>query len=164
MIERIYEDLSVYTNQLRPFQLVGVRNVGWIDVLQRECNVEIMAEELALKLLHFARGVNGFKPLVETERVFPVCPICGEIKIYKAERSFFAKSELWIPGKDVVYASPILILHNIQVHGYLPPRPYIEAIEDLREDLEFSGQDTFQYMLKGSAWKYSNRDIKFWKE
>lgn len=161
---RVYPDLSIYTNQLWPFQLVGVRNIGWIDISKKSYSVGVMAEELRLKMFEISCGEKTFRPLVETEREAPCCPICGEIRIRKSERAIFVKSELWIPGENVIYASPILILHNIEVHNYLPPTPYLEALEALEKDLSFSGQDVFQDMLNGSAWVYRNRNIRFWKE
>jgi hypothetical protein len=35
---------------------------------------------------------------------------------------------LWVPGNDVIYVAPELILHYIQEHRYRPPDEFISAV------------------------------------
>ena len=37
-------------------------------------------------------------------------------------------SDIFVPGDDVVYCAPTLILHYIRCHGYAPPTRFVEAV------------------------------------
>jgi hypothetical protein len=37
-------------------------------------------------------------------------------------------AEILVPGGDVIYCAPTLILHYIRCHGYAPPRCFVEAV------------------------------------
>jgi hypothetical protein len=39
--------------------------------------------------------------------------------------------EIWVPGDDVIYAAPVLIVHYIEEHGYLPPPQFLKAVAAL---------------------------------
>ena len=41
------------------------------------------------------------------------------------ERGF---RNLWIPGKDVIYVAPELIVHYIEAHAYRPPDEFCKAV------------------------------------
>ncbi|UUQ64641.1 hypothetical protein NLK61_26125 [Pseudomonas fuscovaginae UPB0736] len=62
------------------------------------------------------------------------------------------ESQLWIPGREVIYASPLLILHYIEVHNYLPPAEFISAIEGVDENFSFVADDIYRDILQQSEW------------
>jgi hypothetical protein len=42
-----------------------------------------------------------------------------------------------VPG--VVYAAPLLVSHYVSVHGYLPPREFVDAVLSVRRHRRTSG-------------------------
>jgi len=62
------------------------------------------------------------------------------------------ESQLWIPGREVIYASPLVILHYIEVHNYLPPAEFISAIEGVDENFSFVADDVYRDILHRSEW------------
>jgi hypothetical protein len=58
----------------------------------------------------------------------PVLPYCGS-HICDFCWKFRGNGEIWIPGDDGrVYASPVMLLHYIEQHNYLPPLVFLEAL------------------------------------
>ena len=40
-----------------------------------------------------------------------------------------SNGELWVPGaNNMVYVAPVLVVHYIEVHRYLPPKEFTEAV------------------------------------
>jgi hypothetical protein len=35
-----------------------------------------------------------------------------------------------VSGEGIVFAAPVLIVHYIEAHGYLPPAQFLKAIDD----------------------------------
>lgn len=35
---------------------------------------------------------------------------------------------LFVPTKDVLYVAPIMIVHYVDAHGYVPPAPFVDAL------------------------------------
>jgi hypothetical protein len=43
-----------------------------------------------------------------------------------------SNGELWVPGaNNVVYVAPVLVVHYIEVHRYLPPQVFTDAVHAL---------------------------------
>jgi hypothetical protein len=47
---------------------------------------------------------------------------------WAAERS--SNGEIRVSGDGVIFAAPVLIVHYIEVHNYLPPGEFLEAVEE----------------------------------
>ena len=45
-----------------------------------------------------------------------------------AERS--SNGEIRVSGEGIVFAAPVLIVHYIEAHSYLPPAQFLKAIDD----------------------------------
>ncbi|WP_419736486.1 hypothetical protein [Pseudomonas sp. COR18] len=147
----VFPDLTDYSYGIAPYILKGVKNVGWIDV-ESEFSTGDMPISTFNKLKSLVDGAGCVKPLVEPLREFPVCELCGEIKLFGSSGRLIPDSGLWIPGREVVYASPVMILHYIEVHGYLPPVEYISAIDALDENIPFVADDLYRERLWHSEW------------
>jgi hypothetical protein len=53
----------------------------------------------------------------------------GQLKFrYGGQELFLGSTEILVPGDDVVYCAPNLILHYIRDHGYRPPECFREAV------------------------------------
>lgn len=46
------------------------------------------------------------------------CEFCGEVSGY---------CNFGVPAGDLLYVAPEMILHYVTAHGYLPPRPFVDA-------------------------------------
>lgn len=99
-----------------PTFAVPEQNIGWLDPHHE-----------------YPRGQSGeeFKAILERMcnetryhlwRARRVCPIC------KREISGPLAAEIRVRGLDVVYAAPNVVSHHVVVHGYLPPREFVEAV------------------------------------
>ena len=118
----------------------GVVHVGWLDGVHpfSKGTVEGTVVE-KLKLL-------ASKP-VELYRGRHICEVCivpaGMVKTFVPDRgrvidpeSSFAKwsesrssnGEIRISGEKVIFAAPVLIVHYIEKHGYLPPAEFLAAV------------------------------------
>jgi hypothetical protein len=47
---------------------------------------------------------------------------------YKGRDLFLGNIDIFVPGDEVVYSAPSLILHYIRRHKYLPPTCFVEAV------------------------------------
>lgn len=125
-------DLSPYCYAL-PDQkpLERVLAVGW---LEKECPTGTFPPALFEKLLAYydrfaMRKCYGYHH----------CPFCPEYptRLWYGEKEFALGSrEIWLPfvSGDGFYAAPDLMLHYCAAHHYLPPEPFLSALEKL--DLE----------------------------
>jgi hypothetical protein len=50
---------------------------------------------------------------------FHTCEFCG-----KARGGY----EIWVVGKERLYAAPVLVHHYVVAHGYRPPDEFIQAV------------------------------------
>lgn len=146
-----FDDLTNYSNNMGSYDLPGVKNVGWID-LSSEYTKGKVPEFFLVKLKSLLVGNKLFNAVVEPIRTLPFCPICGELKIADGAGFFLPDAELWIPAQNMIFASPITIAHYVEVHDYLPPKEYIQAIEELNVNLPFNGEEVMGQCLKASAW------------
>jgi hypothetical protein len=134
-----FPDLSPYSygHQSHP----GVVHVGWLDNVHPYPKGEVDARLIQkIKLL-------ASKP-VELYRGTHTCELCieppGLVKTYThkgivigsncswarwvAERS--SNGEIRVSRGGIIFAAPVLIVHNIEIHGYLPPEQFLQAVED----------------------------------
>ncbi|MDC6176244.1 hypothetical protein [Ralstonia solanacearum] len=146
-----YVDLTPYSRQITPYTLSGVVNVGWLDVRSEFESGEVPAAFVErLKLI--AGGVGVFKALVEPIRELPVCEICGEVELHDVSGMLIPNAEIWVPAAGKIYASPITILHFIEVHGYRPPAEYVDTVLSVDLAVRFNADEVYREKLKNSEW------------
>ncbi len=125
-------DLASYGFRL-PFQLDGVRMVGWIDADHdyprgnTPCSAVSRLRELLL-----ARDPGRFDLHVNVVRGISPCGLCGRtVSIARSDGkpAPLGMSEIWIPGSSWWYASPSLILHYIEEHLYRPPACFLDVLD-----------------------------------
>jgi len=108
-----YEDLSPYRYIAVPTGLPGVFNIGWLSSQQPISRGDV-TPAARLKLAHLSDP-----PVLPTYGTH-ICDFCWK---------FRGNGEIWIPGDDGrVYASPLMLLHYIEQHNYLPPAVFLEAL------------------------------------
>jgi hypothetical protein len=51
-------------------------------------------------------------------------------------RGLMGTGELWVPSaSDLVYVAPVLVAHYVEVHSYLPPQEFMDAVVALQVPL-----------------------------
>jgi len=127
-----FPDLSPYSYGYHPHP--GVVHVGWLDGVHPfpTGNVEPRLIErmkvLASRPVEIYRGrhlCEFCKPpedLILPDRKM-INPAWAK---WVEQRS--SNGEIRVAGEQVVYAAPILITHYIEVHEYLPPAEFLEAV------------------------------------
>lgn len=146
-----FDDLSNYTHLIAPYFLKGVKNVGWLNFAST-IPLGGVSFEILLKLKQIVTGNGIFNAIVEPIRESPSCQICGELELRDSSGKWLPNSELWIPGVETIYVSPISILHYIEVHNYRPPNEYIAAIEELDITELFIAREIYTEKLKECGW------------
>ncbi|WP_439894406.1 hypothetical protein ACS7SF_22890 (plasmid) [Ralstonia sp. 25C] len=53
---------------------------------------------------------------------------------------------------------PLLLLHYIEIHGYVPPAEYLAAVEKLTPETPFDGEVFYRKKLIGCGW-FANRTM-----
>jgi len=49
-------------------------------------------------------------------------------------RGTMGHGELWVPGAgSLVYVAPVLVAHYVEVHSYLPPQEFVDAVLAFRD-------------------------------
>ncbi len=49
-------------------------------------------------------------------------------------RGVMGNGELWVPSAgSVVYVAPVLVAHYVEVHSYLPPQEFMDAVLAFRD-------------------------------
>lgn len=146
----VFEDLTAYRHMIEPFRFEDVFNIGWVDPCG-QFSTGGVSGPLHEKLLNLAFGKWAARILVEPSRALPECPACGPVRIER-DGNVLMDAELWIPGEGRFYASPVLVLHHIEAHGYRPPAEYLAAVERLKPDTVFDGEALYRDKLKESGW------------
>ena len=54
---------------------------------------------------------------------------------YKGRILFLGDTDIYVPGEEVVYVAPSLILHYIQHHQYQPPLCFVDSVLNCPEPL-----------------------------
>ena len=130
---------------------MGVKNVGWLD-FESEFTLGEMPKPVFHKLKTLACGNGVFQPLVEPIREALTCQICGGIELFDSAGKVLPNVELWIPAHENIYAAPIMILHFIEAHNYLPPAEFIAAIDAVDESIPFVAEEIYREKLRLSEW------------
>lgn len=94
-----------------------LRAVGWLE-RDRSFPVGRVEPEVYECLESLLR--NPFQPLVSLG--VHDCSLC----LFRAEAR--GAENLFVPAGEFVYVCPELILHYINAHSYLPPRPFCDAV------------------------------------
>ncbi|KAF0863508.1 hypothetical protein [Pseudomonas sp. LD120] len=143
-----FKDLSDYSYYLSG-GLPSVKNVGWIDSRHYFERGDV-PKAVVDKLHQLIAGSAVFDAHVNKIRGIHPCNLCGERNIevsVGSKKIYIGSSEIWVPYAcaDGYFASPTMIVHYIEVHGYKPPDEFIEALMAVDLDVEYSAQDA--YML-----------------
>ena len=121
-------------------------NVGWLD------GVHPFAKGLVepllvkkIKLLAAKSVALGFgKHLCEVCVVPPgvvrtYVLVMNDIRMIDPECSWakwvaprLGNGEIWVAGDGITFVAPVLIVHYIEEHGYLPPAQFLEAVARMR--------------------------------
>jgi hypothetical protein len=135
-----FPDLSPYAYGRRVH--CGVVHVGWLD------GTHPFSKGSVERRLIEKMKVLAEKP-VELYRGFHTCELCVEPPGFEITRtsndvvvdpnsSSWAKwsarrksnGEIRVTDGEVTFAAPVLIVHYIEEHHYLPPPQFLKAIED----------------------------------
>lgn len=117
----------------------GVVHVGWLDNVHPYPKGKVDARLiekmrlLASKPVELYRGKHVCELCVEPpdliKTIMPnrvvIDPNCSWAK-WIGERS--SNGEFRVSRRGITYAAPVLIIHNIQVHDYLPPDEFLAAV------------------------------------
>lgn len=146
-----YPDLSGYEYVL-PKRLADVLNVGWLE-RGRPYKKGPFPDQLLAKLARLSARYR-----TRVMRGFHFCDLCdalphewvelpiGRLSIprqARVESSMgqvdLGDAELWLPSANgnVIFAAPNLICHYVAVHEYLPPEPFVEAVQSFSENAEW---------------------------
>jgi hypothetical protein len=136
-----FPDLSPYAYGPRIHP--GVVHVGWLDgnhPFPKGAVEHRLIEKMKLlaeKPVELYRGVHVCELCVEPSGLematmppnhVVIDPNCSWAK-WIAERS--SNGEIRVAYRGVTFAAPLLVVHHIEEHGYLPPAQFLKAIEDL---------------------------------
>lgn len=99
---------------------VVLRAVGWLGT---ECEFPTgkISQQFFNKLHDLAE--NPWQPIASAG--FHVCELC---QFQDYEHTARGTSNLFIPFNGVIYVAPELIVHYINVHYYLPPVVFLDAV------------------------------------
>lgn len=117
----------------------GVVHVGWLDNIHPYPKGTVDARLIG-KMKSLARNP------VELYRGKHICELCAEprglVKTIPPNRCIdpngswwqwasqrWSNGEIRVSGEGVVFAAPVLIVHYIEAHGYLPPAEFLRAVE-----------------------------------
>jgi hypothetical protein len=91
--------------------------IGWLE-RGKAFKVGDVDSTVFRKLAEFAR--NPWQPFSSAgAHVCDLCQFEGEAR---------GVANLFIPGKQILYVCPELILHYMNAHGYSPPAEFCEAV------------------------------------
>lgn len=118
----------------------GVVHVGWLDGVHlfAKGTVDLRTIEkikvLTTTPMELYRGHHLCEVCIEPPGLVRTTipdrivldPNCSWVKWAKQRQG---NGEIRVPYDGIIYAAPILIVHYIDEHGYLPPEQFLEAIE-----------------------------------
>jgi hypothetical protein len=132
-----FPDLTPYSYYVEASDEPAV-NIGWLDSAH-----------------DFAKGIPpyGFvdrlrtlsRTRIKRMRGFQICCFCSDLRPFLELREWsdqdkafynccfedgrFSSTEIRVVGPGGrIYASPVMLLHYIEAHGYLPPQEFIDAV------------------------------------
>ena len=107
-------------------------HVGWLDgthhfpIGKIESSLIEKIKQLASKPVELYRGKHVCELCIGAPDIFvgkAINPVWAE---WAEQRS--SNGEFRVSGKQVIFAAPVLIVHYIEEHGYLPPAEFLEAV------------------------------------
>jgi hypothetical protein len=119
----------------------GVVHVGWLDNIHPYLHGDVdprliqKMRLLASKPVELYRGMHVCELCAEppglaktkTQNGVVIDPNCSWAR-WVGERS--SNGEIRVSRGGIIFAAPVLIIHNIEVHRYLPPSLFLEAVEE----------------------------------
>lgn len=114
----------------------NVLAVGWLDKPAAAPFAMVRDFDYISKGAVPAGFFDKLKQLIETRHEF--IQYCGHHDCAYCDE-WGGQGQAFIPGKEVVYACPIGILHYIEAHNYCPPKEFIDAV--MRYEGTLSGTD-----------------------
>lgn len=139
-----FPDLDPYAYP-RPYEdgvHAGVVHVGWLDGIHPFPKGPV-APSLIEKMKLLAANP------VELYRGRHICELCvepadvvktfvpGMGKLIDPNSSWlrwaeqrWGNGEIRVAGEGVIYAAPVLVVHYVEEHGYLPPAQFLKAVEE----------------------------------
>jgi hypothetical protein len=102
----------------------GVFHVGWLDN-QHPFPRGSVDPRLIARLRALAANP------VELYRGFHVCGLCAEPSLSKgALTANRGNGEIRVSRGGITFAAPVLIVHYIEQHSYLPPAQFLSAVDE----------------------------------
>jgi hypothetical protein len=120
-----------------------VKAVGWLKP-----EIEFTTGEVSEQSLDKLRRLVLSNAFIGHDRVLYSCPLCkttaSTVTILDGKQVTLYKDELWIPAlEDYIFAAPIMICHYIETHAYLPPRIFLDAVDQFDLSSDWNGQLAF---------------------
>jgi hypothetical protein len=146
-----FDDLTPYSYYLSGRTLDDVRNVGWLDQ-QHSFRSGDVSQSIISKLRDIALGSVSFCAHVNMLRGFHPCSLCHLQSVtlnHQGEPLYLGQSELWIPTDNVTksFAAPSMLLHYVEVHRYVPPENFTDAVLNVDLTLRYNAQREYEIRL-----------------
>lgn len=148
-----FEDLSKYSNCLS-VPIDSITNIGWLDreffrVGAGDESSAFLIEKLKKVVSQQGQSCYRFNQV----KGFEPCRLCEKSELIKdgvLDESKLNSCEILVPNVqgDGYYASPELIAHYVEVHGYIPPQVFVDAILALDLEQPFNADSVFQGLLE----------------
>jgi hypothetical protein len=117
-----FPDLSAYSYGRRAQP--GVVHVGWLDRKHGYPKGKV-PNGLLQKMKRMAAEPT------EVYRGYHFCELCGPIaRLRWSEKDRRSDAEIRVCSGGTTYAAPVLIVHYIEAHGYLPPLEFLKVLEE----------------------------------
>ena len=130
-----YRDLTLYEYG-REVPRPNVLNVGWLSITQ-----PFQRGEVSINFIRALRRLV-YSP-VNLYLGFHVCEFCPPPPKGLSPDGFWmskpvpgttGNGEIRVPGQNgVVYVAPVLVVHYVEAHGYVPPVEFVDAVVALDE-------------------------------
>ena len=99
---------------------VALRAVGWLGTKFKFSTGKV-SQQFFNKLCELAE--NPWQPMISPG--FHICELC---QFQNYEHTARGTNNLFIPFNGAIYVAPELIVHYINVHHYLPPIVFLDAV------------------------------------
>jgi hypothetical protein len=103
-------------------------NVGWLEKGHEFPTGQLDAAERDALVDLAVHSENVMRGLHDCEFCDVESPIVAVRTDGRGERAFLGTGEVHLKGEESTYASPTLIIHYIDAHGYLPPPEFRNAL------------------------------------
>jgi hypothetical protein len=144
-----FDDLTAYCYCL-PFDLLEVRNIGWLDTDHAYAKgvpsgilVSKLRDIICARSSHSNAHVNVIRGI-------HLCNLCGEKRVEvncRSSKVILGMSEILIPASHGYFASPSMVLHYIELHQYAPPQEYISAVMNFDLGEPFIAQEAYDNLV-----------------